>query len=204
MLRHCSYCTALPPLAHYSTNYDSSPRYDKVGWPLYKKYGHAYDAFKLCLTDQEDIFGDETLFGALDTVTKDVVSDYIKKRLAPQPIRVRSDIECTCFTYEGIDAIRAALAAGEAKGTEECPVQIKLIAPPMYVMTTMTLDKELGIATLEAAIKDVEAAIKASGGTLEVKMAPKAVSQREETELQAMMDRLAAEMAEVDGDDDED
>jgi len=74
----------------------------------------------------------------------------------------------------------------------------------MYVMTTMTLDKELGIATLEAAIKDVEAAIKASGGTLEVKMAPKAVSQREETELQAMMDRLAAEMAEVDGDDDED
>jgi translation initiation factor 2 subunit 1 len=24
--------------------------YEIVGWPLYKKYGHAYDAFKLALT----------------------------------------------------------------------------------------------------------------------------------------------------------
>lgn len=24
--------------------------YEKVGWPLYRKYGHAYDAFKLALT----------------------------------------------------------------------------------------------------------------------------------------------------------
>ena len=30
----------------------------QVGWPLYRKYGHAYDACKLCLTDQEDIFAD--------------------------------------------------------------------------------------------------------------------------------------------------
>lgn len=24
--------------------------YQKIGWPLYRKYGHAYDAFKLALT----------------------------------------------------------------------------------------------------------------------------------------------------------
>ena len=33
--------------------------YQQVGWPLYKKYGHCYDAFKLVLTDQEDIFAGE-------------------------------------------------------------------------------------------------------------------------------------------------
>lgn len=37
-------------------------------------------------------------------------------------------------------------------------------------------------------------------GALEVKMAPKAVSLREESELQAMLDRLALENEEVDGD----
>jgi translation initiation factor 2 subunit 1 len=37
-------------------------------------------------------------------------------------------------------------------------------------------------------------------GLLDVKVAPKAVSLREETELQAMLDRLALENEEVDGD----
>ena len=35
-----------------------------------------------------------------------------QKRLAPQPIKVRSDVEVTCFTYEGIDAVRDSLMAG--------------------------------------------------------------------------------------------
>ena len=35
------------------------------------------------------------------------------------------------------DAMRKA----EAAGTEECPVKIKLVAPPLYVLTTQTLDK---------------------------------------------------------------
>lgn len=41
-------------------------------------------------------------------------------------------------------------------------------------------------------------------GSLDVKMAPKAVTQREESELQAMLDRLAFEQEEVDGDAPED
>ena len=50
----------------------------------------------------------------------------------------------------------------------------------------------------------VKAAIQANGGSLDVKMAPKAVTLREETELQAMLDRLALEQEEVDGDAPED
>ncbi len=38
------------------------------------------------------------------------------------------------------------------------------------------------------------------GGKMEVKMAPKAVSQREESEFAAMMERLAMENQETDGD----
>ena len=39
---------------------------------------------------------------------------------------------------------------------------------------------------------------------MDVKLAPKAVTQRQESELQAMLDRLAVEQEEVDGDDPED
>lgn len=29
----------------------------------------------------------------------------------------------------------------EAAGNNDCPVKIKLVAPPLYVLTTQTLDK---------------------------------------------------------------
>ena len=81
--------------------------YTMVGWPLYKKYGHAYDAFKLCLSgENDDIF---QACKELDDATRVCVVDYVKKKLSPQPIKVRADVEVTCFTYEGINAIRDAL-----------------------------------------------------------------------------------------------
>jgi hypothetical protein len=82
---------------------------------------------------------------------------------APQ---CRADIEVTCFTYEGIDAIRDALLTGCDAGTAECPIRIKLIAPPMYVMTTMTLDKDLGIAALQAGIDAITAKIQVRAGAV--------------------------------------
>ena len=96
-------------------------------------------------------------------VVKADLLTYIKRRLAPQPVKIRADIEVTCFTYEGIDAIKAALSEGEDKGTTENPVKIKLIAPPMYVMTCMTLDKEQGLETMNQANEVIATCIRAKG-----------------------------------------
>lgn len=176
--------------------------YTMIGWPLYRKYGHAYDAFKYVLSNDnhEDIFEGLTIPEDI----KEALMTHIKKKLAPQPVKVRADIEVNCFHYEGIDAIKEALLAGEAKGTTDSPIKIKLIAPPMYVMTTMTLDKEHGIEMMNQAIETISNVIKSKGGSLEVKLPPKAVTLREESELQAMLDRLAHELEEVDGDNEED
>eukprot|EP00980_Cylindrotheca_fusiformis_P009740 scaffold2149_cov187-Cylindrotheca_fusiformis.AAC.18 len=173
--------------------------YEKIGWPLYKKYGHAYDAFKLAISEDKNA-GDP--FAELDVPQdlKDELKTYILRRLAPQPIKIRSDIEVSCFTYEGIDAIREALFAGMALGSEQNPIRIKLIAPPIYVLSTTTLEKEVGIALLNSSIETIKEKITAKGGKIDVKMAPKAVSVKEETELQDMMERLALENEEVDGD----
>jgi len=116
--------------------------YQTVGWPLYRKYNHAYDAFKLILQETQ-----ENIFEGLDIneeLQQSIVS-YVKRKLAPQPVKIRSDIEVTCFTYDGIDAIKESLLAGESIGPADAPIKIRLIAPPMYVMTSMTLDKEIGL-----------------------------------------------------------
>ena len=88
---------------------------------------------------------------------------YIKRRMARQPVKIRSDIEVTCSTYEGIDAIKEALFEGEAQSTSDCPVRIKLIAPPMYVMTCLTLDKDAGIERLNRAVESVGNLIRLKG-----------------------------------------
>ena len=103
-----------------------------------------------------------------------------------------------------IDAIREALFAGMEVGGEQHEIKIKLIAPPIYVLSTTTLEKEAGIELLDKANDVIREKITAKGGKMDVKMAPKAVSLKEETELQAMMDRLALENEEVDGDAPED
>uniref|UniRef100_A0A7S0CJ07 S1 motif domain-containing protein n=1 Tax=Proboscia inermis TaxID=420281 RepID=A0A7S0CJ07_9STRA len=185
-----------------------SDLYERVGWPLYAKYGHAYDAFKLALADIPE--GDTDPF---DTVSmpaefRDDLRTYIRRRLAPQPIKIRSDVEVSCFTHEGIDAIRESLYAGIAVGGKDegsgSQIKIKLIAPPIYVLSTMTLEKDSGIALLNKAVEMIKESITKSGGKMELKMAPKAVSLREETELQAMIERMALENEEIDGDAPED
>ena len=84
--------------------------YEKIGWPLYKKYGHAYDAFKLAISEEKNS-GDPFADLKVPQDLKDELKTYILRRLAPQPVKIRSDIEVSCFTYEGIDAIREALFA---------------------------------------------------------------------------------------------
>jgi translation initiation factor 2 subunit 1 len=175
--------------------------YVRIGWPLYRKYGHAFDAFKLAISDESDIDPFEEI--GIPQDFKDELKAYIQRRLAPQQVKIRSDIEVSCFTYEGIDAIREALFAGMALETDQMKIKINLIAPPIYVLSTMTYEKEAGIALLQNAIDIIGEMIIAKGGKLDVKMAPKAVSLKEETELQAMMDRLALENEEVDGDEPE-
>lgn len=173
--------------------------YQDIGWPLNKKYGHAVDAFKLSITNP-DVWNEVTF---KTDVIREELQGYISKRLTPQPTKVRADVEVTCFGYEGIDAVKAALRVAEAKNTPDTQVKVRLVSPPLYVLTSQTLDKHIGIDVLEQAIKDIDASIRAAGGTCTVKMAPKAVTENDDAELQALMDKKERENAEVSGDEDD-
>lgn len=163
--------------------------YQTIGWPLSRKFGHAYDAFKLSITDA-------TIFDGVTAPSADVLEElklYISRRLTPQPIKIRADIEVSCFSYEGIDAIKKALKAAEDESTEQMVVKAKLVAAPLYVISTQALDKNQGITLLEKAIVKITESIEASDGICKVTMAPKAVTATEDAELQALLERKEAE-----------
>ncbi|CEQ39334.1 SPOSA6832_00860, partial [Sporobolomyces salmonicolor] len=183
-----------------------------VAWPLYKKYGHAYDAFKLSISWVFCVF--PPLHAEPDSVFSDLnipadifeeLRSNIARRLTPQPVKIRADLEVTNFSYSGILTIQEALAAGEALSTPEIPIKIRLVAPPLYVMVSNTTDKQGAIERLEKAIEVIGDVIKKEeGGHLNVKMKPKAVSETDDLELAALMDRVARENKEVSGDEDSD
>jgi translation initiation factor 2 subunit 1 len=133
-------------------------------------------------------------------VAKEELLSYIGRRLTPQPTKVRSDVEVTCFGYEGIDAVKTALRTAEAQNKPDAQVKVKLVSPPLYVLTSQCLEKAIGISLLEQAIKEIEKNIKAAGGSCVVKMAPKAVTENDDAELQALMEKRERENQEVSGD----
>lgn len=137
--------------------------------------------------------------------TPDIVEELltnIRRRLTPQPVKIRADVELTCFAYEGVSAVKAAMRAAEKESTSEVPVKVKLIAAPLYVLITTALDKQLGIEKLERAIMNMEDVMKEKRGSVVVKMKPKAVSESDDKELADLMARVERENAEVSGDED--
>jgi len=175
--------------------------YETIAWPLGKTYGHPYDAFKLALTEPDVVFG--SLTKPIAAGTHSLLMATIARRLTPQPIKLRADIELTCYTPAGIDAIKKALRAGEKASTEAVPIKAKLVAPPLYVLSTNATDKYAAVERLERAIESIQSTIEDQGGNLVVKMKPKAISETEEQDLVQLMAKAGQENAEVSGDEEE-
>ncbi|KAF5947809.1 hypothetical protein HYC85_013766 [Camellia sinensis] len=243
-------------------NLDLEDLYIHVGWPLYRKYGHAFEAFKLIVNDPDSVLNSLTrevkeigldgqevtkVVPAISDEVKDALVKNIRRRMTPQPLKIRADIEMKCFEFDGVLHIKVlpfsfasiifslissffnesydriveglvysrlvfnlflylpsqeAMRKAEAAGNKDCPVKIKLVAPPSYVLNTQTLDKEQGITILNKAIAACSEEIARHKGKLIVKEAARAVSEREDKQLAEQMAKLGRENEEVSGDED--
>mmetsp|Transcript_10282 Transcript_10282/g.27988 ORF Transcript_10282/g.27988 Transcript_10282/m.27988 type:complete len:313 (-) Transcript_10282:479-1417(-) len=181
------------------THEDMEQLYTQIAWPLYRKFGHAFDAFKLAIAEPDKVMSDL----ALEDRTQRLLTESIVKRLTPQAVKVRADIEVTCFSYEGIEAVKRALAKGLDQGTEDMPVKIRLVAPPLYVALTQAMEKEKGIEVLDKAIEAITSEIRAAKGDIQVKVKPRAISAQDEKLLNSLMETLERQNEEVGGDDDD-
>lgn len=188
-------------LLGYTEDEQFEALYKQTAWYLEEKYKNklnAFDIFKEAVTDESIL-----IECGLNEESRKVLINQLQLKLQPQAVKVRADIRCSCFEYEGIDAVKHSLKEGLSLSTPEIPIKINLIAAPLYVMTTNTTEMTEGVKCLEKAIAKVEEVIKGYGGVLEVAMAPKVVSDVEEADLERMMADAEGEMRQVEGDDDE-
>jgi len=189
-------------LLHYDSDDQLEELYQKTAWHFEEKYkkqkASAYDFFKQSVLDPSILAE-----CGLDEHTKEVLLNNIKRKLTSQAVKIRADVEVACYGYEGIDAVKTALKAGLALSTDELPIKINLIAPPLYVMTTSTPEKQDGLKALGDAIEVIQSKITSLGGVFNVQMAPKVVTATDEAELARQMERAELENAEVAGDDED-
>jgi translation initiation factor 2 subunit 1 len=151
--------------------------YKNLIWPLYKTHEHAYDALKSILN------GDDKILEGLK-ITDDIKEELIKilkVRLVPQPVKIRSDFKLTCYTFEGIDAIKASLLNGEKKGTEAIPIKFRVIGSPLYECSISTINKKEGIEVMNAALQEVKKSIEAKGGNFLLETNPEVLGENEKS-----------------------
>lgn len=198
-------------------NQDLEELYVRIAWPLYRKYGHAFEAFKIVVNDPDTVLAPLTyevketgpdgkevtkVLPAVTPEIKDALVKNIKRRMTPQPLKIRADIEMKCFQFDGVLHIKESMRKAEAAGNDDCPVKIKLVAPPLYVLTTQTLDKDQGISILTKAVTACTEEIERHKGKLTVKEAPRAVSERDDKLLAEHMAKLREDNEDVSGDED--
>jgi len=189
-------------ILEFETDDQLEELYNSTAWYFDRKYGKVgscFDAFKLCVSNPAAL--DEC---GLEDQVKKVVIENIKRRMTPQAVKIRADIDVACYQYEGIDAVKKALRAGLEFSQDEFPIKINLIAPPLYVVTTQNLERQDGLDKLQGALDKIKETITASGGIFSVKVAPKVVSDTDEQELEKQLIDLESANREKSGDDDQD
>ena len=89
--------------------------------------------------------------------------------MVPHPVKIFAEIKLTCYTHEGIDAIKFALNEGQSISTSEIPLKFMIISSPIYEISTRTIKKNEGLKLVSEAIKRIEQAIKSREGNFILK-----------------------------------
>lgn len=149
--------------------------YENVGYPLHERYGHTLDGFKRIVFNKET-FDDLEI---KDNVRKELIR-CIARRFSLREIKMQSLIDLTCFKFEGVKAIKAALLKGDSLNTKDIPVKINLSSSPTYLITVVSSSITDAIKKITEVTEIIKKEIEERGGDFSVRQSPEIVSQRGE------------------------
>ena len=158
--------------------------YERLGWPLYKHFKSPYEAFMISLNEPDTVFSKVNL----DEETKTELLDNISKRMKPHSYKICTTFEISCYTFEGIDAVKKAFASIEE--SKEFEITIRLISSPLYEIATYTPKIQQGIDAIKSQLTQIEASITENKGKFKLKGDPEAIGAEEEEDIEKMIQAL--------------
>ena len=146
----------------------------QIAWTLYKsrQWPHAFDALKQAVGEPEAILGPLNL----DPKVYERVCVTVQHKLRAELLKIQADVDVTCFTIEGVDAIREVLLHGQETGSggaDGASVQVFVQAPPLYILSTQSEDKEEGIKRLWDVIDAMKTMMAKKGGDVATSVPPR-------------------------------
>ena len=158
--------------------YSMKDLYKLFGFKCARDYGHLYDGFKFAMNNWNEFI---LKYPEIPKEIHPFLQKNIEKRLKPQIVTVRAKVEITCFTHEGVDAIKRALKCGlkygedntksndQSNTDEELNLKIKLVAPPLFTVSVSTYEPTKGIKLVDDVVKVIKESIDQSKGSLTIK-----------------------------------
>ena len=83
--------------------------------------------YSLCFSDEDPVFKEIKV----TPEERKILIDSISRKMAPTAMKLRAEFELTCFTYEGIDALKEALITARTNINKKDPsIQISVLISP--------------------------------------------------------------------------
>jgi translation initiation factor 2 subunit 1 len=139
-----------------------------ISWPLYRSFNTAHEALRRLASGAAD----DVMAVISPNITPEMetaLMEVVMKRLTPEPLKIRADVEVSCFGFTGVEAVRAALIKGRDASVTDAPLSIRLVAAPQYMITTSTFSKDLGLKTVEDCVSLIKEEIEKQGGKFVLK-----------------------------------
>jgi translation initiation factor 2 subunit 1 len=172
-----------------------------ISWPLSRSGGSSYEALRRIASGSGDEF--LRLLRENPRFTQDIeqaLVEVVNRKLTPQPVKIRADIEVSCFGYSGIQAVKSAILKGKSLSSSDVQLSIRLVAPPQYMIVTSTFMKDAGFNIIDNCIDVIKKEIEALGGKFSLKEKPAVVGEDES----AMIDASDEESSSASGSDSSD
>lgn len=160
-------------------------------WPLYRQYGHAYDAFM----DHLEEIGEWDL----PEWVVPLLQETIRKRKASSIVKIRCEMDIRCYHHDGIDKIREILIQTKNLCSDGS-LSIHLVASPLYTFTITCMDVEMGRQLMKQAQIFVQHELTKVYGTSVITQEIYVVGQKEEQDLTKRLQNEKDEEAEEMGD----
>lgn len=146
------------------TGYSTEHLYEMFAWPAADTYGTSYEGIKALLRDPESVFAE---FDIPEEFWHPLL-EYSEQRMKPVQLRLKTKIEITLNSEEGVEDIKEALRRGMEESNENCPILIVCLRAPIYQIACSTLDETSGRSTLGKAVKIIADRINGLGGKCRV------------------------------------
>lgn len=181
------------------TNEEFEELYEKTAWFYDEKFdrdGAAFDVFVRAAKD-EKVLND----CPVDEKTRKLILEDVRRRFTLSAVKCRAMVAVRCYTSDGIDAIKDAIRSGLTVSTAENPIEIRLIASPLFVVNVACAKPQIGLSLLEEVLQRIQTTIEENRGVFEVKHEPHVVTDADEGKIVKMLRDAEDETNQIPGDD---